>query len=61
MLDIRTLALNRVGYLGLGFAHLHLLPDVSGTSVRSIPTPGVVFHCLKNTDRKQDKYWTLNL
>ena len=31
ILDIRTLALNRVGYLGSGFAHL--LPDVSGSGV----------------------------
>ena len=35
ILDIRTLALNRVGYLGSGFAHL--LPDVSGSGVHSTP------------------------
>ena len=31
--DIRTLTLNRVGYLRSGF--VHLLPDVSGSGVRS--------------------------
>ena len=35
ILDIRTLALNRVEYLGSGFAHL--LPDASGSGVRSTP------------------------
>ena len=36
MIDIRTLALNQVGYLGSGFAYL--FPDVSGTGVRSTPS-----------------------
>ena len=37
ILDIRTLALNRVRYLRSGFAHLLGLPDVSGSGVRSTP------------------------